>query len=250
MQIVFQMADTALNPAHSVGQLIGRPLAFYHGLNGAEQVRRVAALLDRVKLSAGLAQRLPADLSGGQKQRVNLARALAAEPSLLICDEVTSALDTVVAAAVLDLLAELRRDLGLAMIFISHDLATVRSIADDVMIMYAGRPVQLGSRSALARGPVHPYAALLAESVPELRPGWLDSLRPQAVAGQRQAAALQASRDGCPFYSRCDLRLDGVCDIRPPPMQMLSTGAMVRCVRTEAELMDAQFDTVNTAALR
>jgi len=157
---------------------------------------------------------------------------------------VTSALDTVVAAAVLDLLADLRRQLGLAMIFISHDLATIRSIADDVMIMYAGRPVQTGSRAALARGPIHPYAELLAESVPELQQGWLDGLRPPRVAlgraEQRQAAARQLASDGCPFFSRCDVRTEGVCDTAPPPNHALSTGAVIRCVRSEAELARAQ----------
>jgi len=244
VQIVFQMADTALNPAHTVGQLIVRPLAFYHGMDGAAQKRRVAALLDMVRLPADLAGRLPADLSGGQKQRINLARALAAKPALLICDEVTSALDTVVAAAVLELLADLRRELGLAMLFISHDLATVRGIADDVMIMYAGRPVQTGSRAALARGPIHPYAELLAQSVPELRQGWLDGLRPPRVTPgrmeQRQAAARQLASDGCPFFSRCDVRTEGVCDTAPPPVHALSSGAVIRCVRSETQLAQAQ----------
>jgi peptide/nickel transport system ATP-binding protein len=148
MQIVFQMADTALNPGHSVARIVGRPLALFDRLGRADRRRRVAELLDMVRLPAAVADRLPGELSGGQKQRVNLARALAARPDVLICDEVTSALDTVVGAAVLDLLAELRGTLGLAMVFISHDLATVRSIADDVAIMYAGRIVQLSSRRA------------------------------------------------------------------------------------------------------
>jgi peptide/nickel transport system ATP-binding protein len=246
------MADTALNPAHSVGRILGRPLAFYHGMGGTQQTRRVVELLDMVRLPADLAQRLPADLSGGQKQRVNLARALAADPSLLICDEVTSALDTVVGAAVLDLLAELRRVLGLAMVFISHDLATVRSIADDVMIMYAGRPVQTGSRDALARGPVHPYAELLASSVPELRPGWLDELRPpralQDSEAPRQAAARQLATGSCAFFARCDVRVPGTCDVVRIPDVTLSTGAVIRCVRDETELLQFQGAAVREPA--
>ena len=239
VQIVFQMADTALNPAHSVERILARPLAFYHRMGGAQQRRRVAELLDMVRLPKDLAHRLPSDLSGGQKQRVNLARALAADPALLICDEVTSALDTVVGAAVLDLLAELRRALGLAMLFISHDLATVRSIADDVMIMYAGRAVQTGSRGALRQGPVHPYAELLAGSVPELRMGWLDERRPSRTV-QSQGAAWQLQNDTCAFFARCDARIEGACDAMATPDHTLSTGAVIRCIRTETDLLQLQ----------
>lgn len=244
IQIVFQMADTALNPAHSVERIIGRPLAFYHGMGRGGRQRRVVELLDMVRLPANLATRLPGDLSGGQKQRVNLARALAADPAVMICDEVTSALDTVVAAAVLDLLAELRRELGLAMVFISHDLATVRSIADDVMIMYAGRAVQTGARAALARGPTHPYARLLAASVPELRTGWLDGLPPALALPPTEASArpsvLQLASRTCAFFVRCPVRVAGTCDVVETPNVTLSTGAVIRCVRTEAELIHLQ----------
>ncbi len=235
VQIVFQMADTALNPGHSVARILGRPLALYERLGRTEQRRRVAELLDMVRLPAALASRQPAELSGGQKQRVNLARALAARPDVLICDEVTSALDTVVGAAVLDLLADLRSALGLAMVFISHDLATVRSIADDVAIMYAGRIVQLSSRRAAAAGVGHPYASLLAASVPELRTGWLDALPPVPDLG---ADTAERVAEGCGFFSRCALRLPGLCDAGPPPAQTLSTGAMVRCVLPEPALRD------------
>jgi peptide/nickel transport system ATP-binding protein len=229
MQMVVQMADTALNPAHSVGEIIGRPLQFY-GLARDGRKSRIAQLLDQVQLPAALADRLPRDLSGGQRQRVSLARALAAEPALLICDEVTSALDTVVGAAVLDLLAQLRRELGVAMLFISHDLNTVRTIADEVMVMYAGRTVQSGPRGGL-RGPVHPYADLLARSVPELRLGWLDGLADRSVP-----TTARPGRDGCAFARRCDLRTEPLCDTGPIPVHRLSTGIDIRCVRSEAEL--------------
>ncbi len=233
MQIVFQMADTALNPGHSIGRILGRPLQFYGGLDRAGRTRRVAELLDLVRLPASVAGRSADELSGGQKQRVNLARALAAEPEVLICDEVTSALDTVVGVAVLDLLAELRARLGLAMVFISHDLATVRSMADDIAIMYAGSVVQLAGRAATASGIGHPYAGLLAASVPELRTGWLDGLPPLADAVPPRGGA---TGDGCSFFSRCVLRVPGLCDAGPPPVQVLSNGAAIRCVRDEAVL--------------
>jgi peptide/nickel transport system ATP-binding protein len=238
IQIVFQMADTALNPAHSIERILARPLAFYHGLRGAAARRRVARLLDMVHLPATLADRLPGALSGGQKQRVNLARALAAEPALILCDEVTSALDTVVGAAILELLAELRRELGVAYLFISHDLSTVRAVCDQVMILYAGRQVELGSAAALTQRPMHPYSDLLISSVPELRVGWLDGVATADAPGPARAAG---SRDGCAFFDRCALRLGGVCDTLPPPSRRLAKGAEIRCHRSEAELGAAQI---------
>ncbi len=241
IQIVFQMADTALNPAHSVGRILARPLAFYHGVRGAAARGRVAELLDMVRLPPALAERLPGELSGGQKQRVNLARALAAEPRLILCDEVTSALDTVVGAAILDLLAELRRELGIAYLFISHDLSTVRAVCDRVMILYAGQQVELGSARALTQRPMHPYSDLLISSVPELRVGWLDGVATvDAPAMPRAAGAAQ----GCAFYERCALRIEGVCDSIAPPSRRLSKGAEIQCHRSEAELGAAQAGTV------
>src|SRR5271157_3994718 len=168
VQLVFQMADTALNPSRTVGRILGRPLRFFHAARGAELTRRIRRLLDLVQLPASVADRLPGELSGGQKQRVNLARALAAEPDLILCDEVTSALDTVVGAAILDLMDGLRRELGLSYMFISHDLHTVRSVCDEVMVLYAGRAVEIGSRASVGALPRHPYADLLISSVPEL----------------------------------------------------------------------------------
>jgi len=138
--------------------------------------RRVEELLDLVKLPRALAGRLPGGLSGGQKQRVNLARALAAEPDLILCDEVTSALDTVVGAAVLDLIAELRRELGVSYLFISHDLHTVRAVCDEIVVMQNGRKLAQVTRADYDRGPHHPYYEQLARAVPELRRGWLDEI--------------------------------------------------------------------------
>jgi peptide/nickel transport system ATP-binding protein len=185
IQIVFQSADTALNPSQTIESILARPLQFYRGLKGAALQRRIHELLELVKLPASVADRLPAGLSGGQKQRVNLARALAAEPELLLCDEVTSALDTVVGAAVLDLIAELRRELGLSILFISHDLHTVRAICDEIVVMRNGHKLAQVARPDYDRGPHHPYYEQLARAVPELRRGWLeelDSPRPVLVA--------------------------------------------------------------------
>jgi len=176
IQIVFQMADTALNPSHTIQDILARPLQFYKGLRGAPLQARIDELLDLVKLPRTVAGRLPGGLSGGQKQRVNLARALAAEPELILCDEVTSALDTVVGAAVLDLIAELRRELGLSILFISHDLHTVRAVCDEIVVMQHGKKLAQVARADYDRRPQHPYYELLARSVPELRRGWLDEL--------------------------------------------------------------------------
>ncbi len=244
IQIVFQMADVALNPARTVGSILARPLRFYHRTRGQAATRRVRDLLDMVRLSPQLAGRYPEELSGGQKQRVNLARALAAEPSLILCDEVTSALDTVVAAAVLELLAELRRELGVAMMFISHDLSTVRAICDHVMVLYAGTCVEAGSRAALAQAPWHPYTKLLLESVPELRTDWLDGIGARGAEG----LSLQDTKAPCPFFRRCPVRIPGTCDVEPPPVLRLSKDATVACHRTELELRESQSSTRRSPA--
>ncbi len=183
-QIVFQLADTALNPGHSIGSILGRPLTFYHGMRGAERDRRVNELLDMVQLPSSLRHRLPGELSGGQKQRINFARALAAEPELILCDEITSALDTVVAAAILDLLKDLQRELDLSYMFISHDLSTVEAICDDVLVMYKGEVVEALPAQDMSAKAQHPYSRLLISSIPQLDTGWLSSLEqdPDLVA--------------------------------------------------------------------
>ena len=239
IQIVFQMADTALNPAHTIAAILARPLQLYHGLAGAALTRRIGQLLDLVQLPAACGERLPGGLSGGQKQRVNLARALAAEPDLILCDEVTSALDTVVAAAILDLMAQLRRDLGVSYMFISHDLNTVRAVCDDIVVLYAGNKVEAVPRAAFSHAARHPYFELLATSVPELRRGWLDEVgasrlaAPPAIGGGRGAEL-------CSFLDRCPLRLAGACDTTAPPRRRLDEGVEILCHRSAAELIALQ----------
>jgi peptide/nickel transport system ATP-binding protein len=174
IQLVFQNADKVLNPAHDIATILSRPLLLFKRCARNDVPRRVAGLLDMVKLPAGLARRRPSELSGGQKQRINLARALAAEPELIVCDEVTSALDTVVATAILDLLVELRRALNMTYLFISHDISTVGTTCDDVTVLYRGRKVDGCARAELYGQGRHPYTRLLIDSVPELRPGWLE----------------------------------------------------------------------------
>ncbi|MEX3969930.1 ABC transporter ATP-binding protein [Paraburkholderia caribensis] len=242
IQIVFQNADTALNPVHTVERTLARPLAFYHGLKGERARRRVAELLELVKLSPAVAQRRTTELSGGQKQRVNLARALAAEPDLILCDEVTSALDTVVGAAILDLLRDLQRQLGVSYLFITHDIAKVRAISDDIVVLYAGHRVESGDRHALAAPPLHPYSHLLVSSAPEPRKAWLDEAserchRPLAPIGEAAA-----DPDLCTFLARCSMRVDGVCNRTAPSLRTFGNGAQVLCHQTEVALAVLQSD--------
>jgi peptide/nickel transport system ATP-binding protein len=176
IQMIYQMPDIALNPRQRVGEIIGRPLSFYLDMEGKRRERRVAELLQSIDLPPEFAHRLPGELSGGQKQRVCIARALAAEPDLIICDEVTSALDPLVADGILDLLGRLQRDHGYAYLFITHDLGTVKRIADRVAVMLKGRIVAEGPREEVFAPPYHPYTKLLLSSVPEMRLDWLDGV--------------------------------------------------------------------------
>jgi peptide/nickel transport system ATP-binding protein len=235
VQLVFQNADTALNPATCVARTLGRPLTFFHGLRGKDLKAEVSRLLDLVRLPAALADRLPGELSGGQKQRVNLARALAARPDLLLCDEVTSALDPVVAEAVLDLLIELRRELGLAYMFISHDLGTVRAIADETLILYGGATMETADRDSLASAPHHPYARLLMASVPALRQGWLEEVGDLFGGGRIRPAA---TGGGCRFHARCELARPGQCNVEAPPARF-HQGRTIACHRSIDELIAA-----------
>jgi peptide/nickel transport system ATP-binding protein len=176
IQMIYQMADTAMNPRHTVCDIIGRPLEFYLGLRGAELDRRLLELLEMIELNETFVDRLPAELSGGQKQRICIARALAANPELIICDEVTSALDQIVQKGILELLLRLQKELGLTYIFITHDIATVKAISDQIVVMLQGRVVEQGMKSEILSPPYPDYTKLLLSSVPEMDPDWLSGL--------------------------------------------------------------------------
>jgi peptide/nickel transport system ATP-binding protein len=240
IQFVFQNADTALNPLHSIERILGRPLEFYHGMKGEARRKRVMQLLDLVKLPSTVADRLPGELSGGQKQRINLARALAAQPDLILCDEVTSALDTVVGAAILELMAELRKELNVSYMFISHDINTVRAICDEIVVLYAGRKVEARKREALSMPPFHPYSHLLISSVPALRRGWLEEVEGRTPSSLPPLVSAGQTRGICSFLDRCSLRVDGVCNSLPPPRQTLDNGGSILCHRAEGELRHIQ----------
>jgi peptide/nickel transport system ATP-binding protein len=176
-QMIYQMADTAVNPRQRIREIIGRPLTFYLGMKGEQLENRIRELLALIELEPDqFIDRFPAELSGGQKQRICIARALAAEPEFIICDEVTSALDQIVAEGILKLLDRIQRELNLAYMFITHDLATVRAIADEVVVMLQGRIVEQGPTEDMFTPPHHEYTDLLLSSVPEMDPAWLDRL--------------------------------------------------------------------------
>ncbi len=185
LQMIYQMADTAMNPRQTIGTIIGRPLEFYFKMRGKERDRHVTELLEKIEMGKGFADRYPAELSGGQKQRVCIARALAAKPKLIICDEVTSALDPLVADGILKLLLDLQKDENVAYLFITHDLATVKSIADSIAVMYRGEVVRYGPKSEVLAPPFDDYTDLLLSSVPEMELGWLEN----AMKHRRMASA-------------------------------------------------------------
>jgi peptide/nickel transport system ATP-binding protein len=176
LQMIYQMADVAMNPRQTVGTIIGRPLEFYFGMRGAEKRKRIIELLDEIELGEKFIDRYPAELSGGQKQRVCIARSLAAKPKMIICDEVTSALDPLVADGILKLLLDLQKIEDVAYLFITHDLATVKAISDNIAVMYKGKVQRYGGKTEVLTPPFDDYTDLLLSSVPEMKLGWLEEV--------------------------------------------------------------------------
>ena len=188
IQMIYQMADVAMNPRHRIREIIGRPLEFYHDISGQANQAKVLELLEKIEIPGSYMDRYPAQLSGGEKQRICIARALAAEPELIICDEVTSALDQLVAEGILDLLQNLQNDLNVSYLFITHDLATVKAIADDIVVMYQGKIVEQGAKQQILEPPWEDYTELLLSSVPEMDPDWLDNLVQRRLRGEAPTA--------------------------------------------------------------
>jgi len=171
-----------MNPRQTVREIIGRPLEFYLGLKGKEKERRILELLEMIELDGQFIDRLPSELSGGQKQRICIARALAADPAFIICDEVTSALDQIVQEGILKLLMKLQKELNLTYLFITHDISTVRAISDQVVVMNLGEVVEQGLKSDVFSPPHQDYTELLLSSVPEMDPNWLNNLNKKRVS--------------------------------------------------------------------
>jgi peptide/nickel transport system ATP-binding protein len=195
LQMIYQSPDTALNPRRRVRDILGRPLQFHRGLTGKARERRIVQLLEMMELDERFIDRLPGELSGGQKQRICIARALAVEPELIICDEVTSALDQIVAEGILKLLLRLQKELTVSYLYITHDLATVKAIADWIVVMRDGRIVQQGAKGQVLTPPHHPYTDLLLSSIPEMATGWLDNLLAERAARKARGEQVLESAD-------------------------------------------------------
>jgi peptide/nickel transport system ATP-binding protein len=195
LQMIYQSPDTALNPRRRVRDILGRPLQFHRGLTGKARERRIVQLLEMIELDERFIDRLPGELSGGQKQRICIARALAVEPELIICDEVTSALDQIVAEGILKLLLRLQKELTVSYLYITHDLATVKAIADWIVVMRDGRIVQQGAKGQVLTPPHHPYTDLLLSSIPEMATGWLDNLLAERAARKARGEQVLESAD-------------------------------------------------------
>lgn len=238
LQLVLQNPDASLNPRQRVAQIVGRPLQLFFGMTGEALGTRVTDLLAGVRLDASYASRFPDELSGGERQRVAIARALAAEPKLIVCDEILSALDVSVQASVLDLLRSVQAERGIAYLFISHDLAVVRSLSHRVGVLYHGEMCEVGAVDEVYAPPFHPYTYTLLSAVPEI-----------GAAAPAPAAAPEAPAPGpgttlrmpaCPFADKCPWKVGAICEDVPPPWQAASTSHAVRCHIPLAELTERE----------
>jgi peptide/nickel transport system ATP-binding protein len=234
LQMVFQNPDATLNPSHSVGFAIGRAVKRLKGLRGAPVHDAVGRLLDVVKLPRDHAARLPRQLSGGQKQRVAIARALAGDPDLVIADEPVSALDVSVQAAIINLMLEIQSEREMTLVFISHDLAVVRYLADMVAVMFLGKVVEFGSAEQVFAPPWHPYTEALLSAAPDPDP---DAARHRIVLEGPPPSTLHRPK-GCVFATRCHRKLGPVCDDEPPPETTIG-GHRIACHIPAADLSHA-----------
>lgn len=223
VQLIFQNPDESLNPRQTIAEILAQPLKLYFGLSGEALRQRIEDLLESVRLGAHYMDRLPSQLSGGEKQRVAVARAFAAEPDLVLCDEVTSALDVSVQAAVLDLLDQLRRSRNTAYVFVSHDLAVVRALSDRVAVLYQGRLCEIGPAAAVYAAPSHPYTEVLLGAVLEPDPDTVPTLSAADIV------ELSPPARGCPFQRRCPRKIGPQCDTETPPWQDDGHGHAIRC---------------------
>ena len=227
VQLVFQNPDASLNPRRTIREILARPLAIYHGLSGPAAAQRMAALMADVRLGEDYLDRLPSQLSGGEKQRVAIARAFAADPEIVLCDEVTSALDVSVQASILNLLADLCASRGVACILVSHDLAVVRAVARRIAVLYRGRLCEIGPAAEVTLAPRHPYTRALVGAVLEPEPGMAIQDGGALIAERGDLAG------GCSFRGRC-LRADDACAAGVPELVPVAPGHNVRCLHLDA----------------
>jgi peptide/nickel transport system ATP-binding protein len=227
IQYIFQNPDASLNPRATIGRSLARPFSFFFPEKAGSEAEKILLALDDVRLDAGYAARYPDQLSGGERQRVAIARALIAEPNLLLCDEVLSALDVSVQASILELLQRLKSDRGIAMLFISHDLAVVRMLADRICVLFRGEIMEIGPREAVFSPPFHPYTQSLLEAVPTP----LKKPRPP----RRTEAQVAVSGSGCAYAGRCTAEISNLCRTSPPPWRKAGKLA-IRCHHSLDEL--------------
>ena len=223
IQLIFQNPDESLNPNHNVEEILSQPLKLYFGLSGGELKKNIIEILEKVRLGEFYMSRYPRQLSGGEKQRVAVARAFAAKPDIILCDEVTSALDVSVQAAVLNLLQKLKDDFGTTYIFVSHDLAVVRAISDRVAVLYQGRLCEIGPSKKVYQFPSHPYTEVLLGAVLEPDP----DIKPKLVA--EDIVEEKPPEKGCCFQGRCSRILGDKCKNETPPWQITEGGNAIRC---------------------
>jgi peptide/nickel transport system ATP-binding protein len=226
-QIIFQNPDSSLNPRMTVGEIVARPLELFGLARGRTAMRRVDELLELVRLSPRYVRRYPHQLSGGEKQRIGIARALASEPRFIVCDEAVSALDVSVQAAILNLLADLRDELNLALLFISHDLSVVAHIADRIAVMYSGAICELGSTEEIVHPPYHPYTQALLSAAPRTDldgGGAIERIRLPGSVTEHESVGPQ-----CRFHPRCPVKLGAICETADPPKHRLPGGHDIDC---------------------
>ena len=236
IQLIFQNPDESLNPNHTVEDIIAQPLKLYFGLKGKELKKNIIDLLQKVRLGEFYMSRYPRQLSGGEKQRVAVARAFAAKPDIILCDEVTSALDVSVQAAVLNLLQQLKEDFGTTYIFVSHDLAVVRAISDRVAVLYQGRLCEVGPSKDVYQFPSHPYTEVLLGAVLEPDP----DIKPRLVA--EDIVEERPPQRGCSFQGRCSRIVGDICKNEIPPWQLTDSGNSIRCHIPLKELQKEQLN--------
>lgn len=224
VQMIFQDPFSSLNPRMRVGDIIGEPLAIHGVASGAQRNERVAQLLAKVGLAEGHIYRYPHEFSGGQRQRIGIARALAVSPRVIIADEPVSALDLSIQAQIINLLQELKRDLGLAFLFIAHDLSVVRHMSDRTAIMYLGKIVESGASEQVFSAHLHPYTEALLSAIPQVRP----DTRKRRIILQGDLPSPISPPPGCPFHTRCPYA-EELCRREPPPLEEKESGHLAAC---------------------
>jgi oligopeptide/dipeptide ABC transporter ATP-binding protein len=228
MQLIFQDPFSSLNPRQSAGSIVGEPLKIHQGVCGKEYQKRVGGLLEMVGLDPSMAGRFPHEFSGGQRQRIGIARALATNPTFIVCDEPVSALDVSIQAQITNLLEELKGRLGLTYLFISHDLSVVRHISDEVAVMYLGRIVEMTTWQELYENPLHPYTQALLSAVPIPDPFVEEKRKRMFLEGDVPSPI--APPAGCAFHPRCPRAIDE-CKEAVPPLREVGRDHKVACVK-------------------